>query len=152
MFIKYFYILLGSIFFIIAPNNVSCGQQDQGLIFHGGYTFSSFKNQKSAAVYLTIINNSKKDIDIMSLNTDVARKSEIHEIIEYKNVVKMQKINKLSVKKGETIFLQPDGKHIMLFGLNKKLEDKQKFLIFFKTDSSKVQSAQITVIDRNARN
>lgn len=152
MFIKYLYILLSSIFFIIAPKNISSGQEDGSLIFHGGYTFSSFKNQKSAAVYLTIINNNKKDINIISLNTDIAKKAEIHEIIEDKNIVKMKKMKQLGIKKGETIFLQPDGKHIMLFGLNKKLQDKEKFLIFFKTDSNKVQSAQITVIDRNVRN
>ena len=152
MFINFFYIFLSCIFLITAPNNILSGQEDKGLIFHGGYTFSSFKNQKSAAVYITIINNNKKDIQIISLNTDIAKKTEIHEIIEDKNIVRMKKMNKLNIKTGETIFLQPDGKHIMLFGLNKKLEDKEKFLIFFKTDSNKVQSAQITVIDRNALN
>ena len=110
--------------------------------------FSSFKNQKSTAVYLTIINNSRRAVDILSLNTDVAKKAEIHDIIEEGNIVKMKKINKLKIKKGENLFLQPGGKHIMLFGLNKRLEDKEKFLIFFETSNKKNISAEITVIDR----
>ena len=125
---------------------------ENSLIMHGGYTFSSFKNQKSAAVYLTMINNSKSDLEIISLNTEVAKKTEIHEIIEEGDITKMRKIDKPTVKKGETIFFQPGGKHIMLFGLNKELKDKEKFSIFFVTSDNNNFSTEIMVINRKMRN
>ena len=144
---KNLYLLFSLLIFNLSPKSLIVGSE-LGLIFHGGYTFSSFKNQKSTAVYLTIINNSRRAVDILSLNTDVAKKAEIHDIIEEGNIVKMKKINKLKIKKGENLFLQPGGKHIMLFGLNKRLEDKEKFLIFFETSNKKNIGAEITVIDR----
>ena len=144
---KNLYLLCSLLILNLTPKNFLVGNE-VGLIFHGGYTFSSFENQKSTAIYLSIINNSQKAIDIISLNTGVAKKSEIHNIIEEGNIVKMKKINKLTIKKGETVFFQPGGKHIMLFGLNKRLKDKEKFLIFFETSEKKNIKAEITVIDR----
>ena len=144
---KKLYIVCSLLIFNLLPKSFICGSE-LDLILHGGYAFSSFEGQKSTAVYITMINNSQRPIDILGLNTDIAKKAEFHDIIEEGNIVKMKKINKLIIKKGETLFFQPGGKHIMLFGLNKRLKDKEKFLIFFETSDKKNISAEITVIDR----
>lgn len=151
MLFKFFYFFFCCLLLVGTPKEFLFTSENS-LIMHGGYTFSSFKNQKSAAVYLTMINNSKSDLEIISLNTEVAKKTEIHEIIEEGDITKMRKIDKPTVKKGETIFFQPGGKHIMLFGLNKELNDKEKFSIFFVTSDNNNFSTEIMVINRKMRN
>ena len=151
MLFKFFYFFFCCLLLVGTPKEFLFTSENS-LIMHGGYTFSSFKNQKSAAVYLTMINNSKSDLEIISLNTEVAKKTEIHEIIEEGDITKMRKIDKPTVKEGETIFFQPGGKHIMLFGLNKELKDKEKFSIFFVTSDNNNFSTEIMVINRKMRN
>ena len=63
---------------LILYNNYTLSSQTKlkPLVFHGGYTFSSFKGQKSAAIYITIINSGEKDVKINSISTNVAKKAE----------------------------------------------------------------------------
>ena len=121
------------------------------LVFHGGYTFSSFKGQKSAAIYITIINSGEKDVKINSISTDVAKKAEIHEIISEEDIIKMKKIDNFLVKKSDTVFFQPGGTHIMVFGLEKELIDKETFKINILTNDSKTYSVDILIIDKKLR-
>ena len=121
------------------------------LVFHGGYTFSSFKGQRSAAIYITIINSGKKDIEIKSISTDIAKKTEIHEIISEKDIIRMRKIDNFLVKKSDTVFFQPGGTHIMIFGLEDELIDKETFKIDILTDDSQKYSVDILIIDKKLR-
>ena len=47
----------------------------------------------------------------------------------------------------EQIFLQPGGKHIMLFGLKKKLEEGDKFLLSFQVNRDTILQAEVFVVD-----
>ena len=146
---KFLLLLVCLIFF----NNYSLSNEtiSKPLVFHGGYTFSSFKGQKSAAIYITIINSGEKDVEIKSISTDIAKKSEIHEIISEKEIIRMRKIDNFLVKKSDTVFFQPGGTHIMIFGLEDELIDKETFKIDILTDDSQRYSVDILIIDKKLR-
>ena len=61
----------------------------------------------------------------------------------------MQKVDKLLVKAKEAVYMQPGGMHIMLMGLNKKLNDGSSFSIFFLTESD--ISTEVKVMVLNSR-
>ena len=93
-------------------------------------------NSKVGAGYMKIINKSHKEIKLYSIEANIAKTQEIHEIILENNVYKMRPINtEILIKSKETREFKPKSYHFMFFNFNKKLEDKEMLeakLIFDK--------------------
>ncbi len=119
------------------------------LVFHGAYAFETFSSKGAAAVYVSIFNNSTKDLIIKSLSSEIAKTVEIHNIIIENEIVKMKKVDKLLVKAKDAVYMQPGGMHIMLMGLNKKLNDGSSFSILFLTEED--ISTEVKVMVLNSR-
>lgn len=79
------------------------------------------------AVYAVIENTGKDTLEIVGLETPVARAAEIHESVEIDGMMRMREIVPFEVRTGETVNLEPGGKHMMLMGLKSKLEPGQRF-------------------------
>ena len=73
------------------------------------------------AVYAEIENAGEQDLSLLSIKVDVARLAELHESIEIDGMMRMREIVPFVVPAGETVFLRPAGKHIMLMGLKEPL-------------------------------
>ncbi len=129
----------------------SLKSSDHDLVFHGAYSFETFSNKGAAAAYVSIFNNSKRDIIINSLKSEIAQKVEIHNIVIENEIVKMRKIEKLLVKAQEAIYMQPGGMHIMLMGLNRKLDDGSSFSIFFATDDNISKEVKVMVLNNKLK-
>ena len=121
------------------------------LVFHGAYSFETFSSKGAAAAYVSIFNNSKKEIIINSMESEIAQKVEIHNIVIENEIVKMRKINKLLVKAQDAVYMQPGGMHIMLMGLNKKLDDGSSFTIFFTTDDNISKEVKVMVLNNKLK-
>ena len=81
---------------------------------------------KIGAGYFKIINNSEKEIYLVGVNSRIAKKQEIHEVIEEKNVFKMRPIKKyLLIKPGTEIEFKPQTYHLMFFELNETFKADQ---------------------------
>ena len=80
---------------------------------------------KIGAGYFKIINNSEKEIYLVGVTSRIAKKQEVHEVIEENNVFKMRPLKKsLLIKPGTEIEFKPQSYHLMFFELNE----------IFKTD------------------
>ena len=135
----------------LVPTKLVLAQSIENLVFHGGYTFETFIGQKNCAIYLTIFNNSERDFKFKNVKTEIASKAEIHDVKRKNNIVKMIKLNELIVKKKNHAYFQPGGKHIMLFGLNRKLEDGDYFKIFFDIEKNITVSTEIVVLNKSLK-
>ena len=80
---------------------------------------------KNTAGYFQLINNSSSDVTIVSAETDVAKKAEIHDMKMTDGRMGMVHIPKLTIKAGETVELRPGGKHLMLLGLHSPVKADQ---------------------------
>ena len=93
-------------------------------------------DSKVGAGYMKIINKSNKEIKLIRLEADIAKKQEIHEVILENDVYKMRQINKgIRIKPEGTLEFKPKSFHFMFFNFNKKLEDNEMLeakLIFDK--------------------
>ena len=93
-------------------------------------------NSKVGAGYMKIINKSNKEIKLYSLEANIAKTQEIHEVILENDVYKMRPINtEILIKSKETVEFKPKSYHFMFFNFNKKLEDNEMLeakLIFDK--------------------
>lgn len=82
---------------------------------------------RSAAVYLTLINNSVKDMAVTGISTEIAKKASIHETRSHDGMMHMEKMGSFSLKAGENRLLEPGGVHIMLMGLQEDLVEGSTF-------------------------
>ena len=75
----------------------------------------------ATAVYLSFFNNSEVDVEIKSFSTDIAGRVEMHEDVRRvsDDIVKMFEVTNVKIKAESELFLQPGGKHLMLFDLKK---------------------------------
>ena len=93
-------------------------------------------DSKVGAGYMKIINKSAKEIKLISLQSNIAQKQEIHEVILENDIYKMRPINNgILIKPEETLEFKSKSYHFMFFNFNKKLEDSEMLeanLIFDK--------------------
>ncbi len=89
---------------------------------------------KMGAGYFKIKNNSDNKIQLVSIVSNIAKKQEIHEVVEENNVYKMRPIKEaLIVLPGKELIFKSKSYHVMFFGINKShvndemLDAKMKF-------------------------
>ena len=121
------------------------------LALHGGYTFETNQEQRATAVYLSFFNNSEKQIEIESFSTDIANSVEMHDIKITDDIVKMFKVENVEINSKSELFLQPGGRHLMLFGLKKKLNDKESFVLKVHLKNKVVLETNILVLDKKLK-
>lgn len=77
--------------------------------------------QPVAGAYMTLV--SDKDIDIVEVDSPVAGKAEIHSMSMEGNIMRMKRLERLSLKAGKPVELKPGGFHIMLMELNHQIKE-----------------------------
>ena len=142
------YLLFLSFFFIFPKNNKA--DVHAGLTAHGGYTFETNEGQMATAVYLSFFNNSEVDVEIKSFSTDIAGRVEMHDVRVSDDIVKMFEVTNVKIKAESELFLQPGGKHLMLFDL-KKLNDKETFTLNIKLKNKKILVTKIMVLNKKLK-
>ena len=75
-------------------------------------------NGKMGAGYLKIKNNTKKKVSLVSIDSKIAKKQEIHEVLLENNTYKMRPIKKgLIILPGKELVLKSKSYHIMFFDI-----------------------------------
>ncbi|QZA82395.1 copper chaperone PCu(A)C [Deefgea piscis] len=100
----------------------------------------------NAGVFMTI--NSKAADQLLSASSDLASKTEIHEMKMSDGVMKMRQMTAgLPIASNQTLTLAPGGYHIMLIGLKKGLVagEKQALTLHF----AKAGAITVTVDVKN---
>lgn len=89
-----------------------------------------------SAGYLEVVNNGETDDRLLSVTVEFAGKTEIHEMKMDGEVMKMRPLsNGIEIAAGESVVLEPGGKHIMFMMLKEQLvkgENKKATLMFEK--------------------
>ncbi|BBP43422.1 copper chaperone PCu(A)C [Thiosulfativibrio zosterae] len=93
----------------------------------------------ASASFMTLKNNSDQDIKLVSANSTVAKKVELHEHTHDNGVMKMRQIPNIVIPAHGETALQPGGLHIMLINLNQgiKAGDQVKVDLTFEDGSQK---------------
>lgn len=88
----------------------------------------------STALYFTIENNSSKIDTLYSIDSDVSNMIQMHETYSNGELMGMRQIGQIIINSGETVKLEPGGKHVMVMKLKKDLRigDKVDFNLHFR--------------------
>jgi hypothetical protein len=101
------------------------------------------EGQKNGAAYLSIKNGGSEGDKLVSAESPVAERTQLHETLNENGVMKMRAVtNGVEIQPGAAADFKPGGSHIMLFGLKKRLEEGQTVpltLTFAKAGSMSVE-------------
>ena len=88
----------------------------------------------ATALYFTIENTSEKADTLFRVDSDIARKVEIHETYSQGDMMGMRKVDFLVIKSKKILELKPGSYHVMLMKLKEDVNDgdKENFVLHFK--------------------
>lgn len=78
--------------------------------------------QKNSAAFMTLTNNSNRDIALVAVETDLAARAELHSHRMSEGMMRMRHEEKVVITAGSTLTLEPGGMHIMLFDLARTIQ------------------------------
>jgi len=76
----------------------------------------------NSAAFMTVKNETSKDINIVKASSKVAKYVELHTHNMKNGVMKMYQVPQITVPKNGKVVLQPGGFHVMLIGLYQPLK------------------------------
>jgi len=92
------------------------------IIISNAWVNETVGNVSNTAAFLTITNSDDKRARLISVSTHMARKTEIHQMVHAKGIMRMRKIKQLVIPAAGAINLKEAGVHIMIMGLREKLK------------------------------
>ncbi len=111
--------------FILALLLAAGGAQAQAVV-DGAFARATVGKQTHGAAYLQL--SARSDDVLLSASAPVAARVEIHTMSMEGDVMKMRALDKLEIKGGEKLDMQPGaGVHVMLMGLKQPLKAGESF-------------------------
>lgn len=99
----------------------------------------------NAAAYLVLTNAGAEADRLVSVNTPVADKAELHTHLVDNGVMKMRPVNAIEIAPGSPTTLAPGGLHIMLLGLKQPLAKGKAFPLTLVFDRAGPVTVQVDV-------
>ena len=81
----------------------------------------------NAAAYFVIQNKGKEDDRLLSVETPLTTKAEIHEHVHVNGTMRMQQVQTVLIPAGGEVKFAPMGYHIMLFNLQQQGKEGEVF-------------------------
>ncbi len=141
---------------LIALVVLSGGQADASLA-EGGATVrdllsvrdawvaETLPGQRMTAAYMIIANEGDVDEELLSVESEVAEKVELHEMEQQGEMMRMRRVDSIVIGPGEDVALEPGGLHVMLIGLTREIKegDTVEFKLTFESGANLTVSAPV---------
>lgn len=83
----------------------------------------------NSAAFMSVENNTNKDIAIIKATSEVSKVVELHTHSMKDGVMKMYQVPKIDIPANGKTELKPGGFHVMLIGLNKPLKEGEEITL-----------------------
>ncbi len=107
----------------ISVNLASETSGDQSLQFHDAYIRAMPPGQNVTAAFMTVVNQGNLDCLITSATSSNAERIEFHQHQHTDGIMQMRPLAVVGVEAGETVAFVSGGLHIMLFGVDRPLQE-----------------------------
>ncbi len=117
----------------------SCGQGDILYADNARINLSPVDDNPSAG-YLDL-HGGRVDTALVGVTADDVVRLEMHETVETDGMMQMQMVKSINIPAGETVKLEPGGKHLMIWGLSESARNRGTMpltLIYSNDDRIKV--------------
>ena len=117
------------------------------IVIHDAYARSSTPFAQSGAVFMEIMNKGETDDRLISAETEVSKKAELHTHIQNDDgVMKMRRVEEgFAIPAGGMHMLQRGGDHVMMMGLLQSLEHGQTITLRLVFEEAGELSVEVPV-------
>ncbi|MDP5293601.1 copper chaperone PCu(A)C [Oceanimonas sp. CHS3-5] len=105
----------------------------------------------NGSAYLVINNHGHVDDVLLSAESPVAERVEIHTHMMDGDMMKMRQLEQLPVPAGEAVTLAPGGHHLMLFGLKQAPREGERFPLTLHFEQAGEVAVEVSVDADHAR-
>lgn len=100
----------------------------------------------NGAVYMTLTNGEESDDVLLKVETDAAQAAELHETqIDEQGIMRMRPVDQLPLPAGESVSLEPGGKHIMLIDLKEGLTAGDTLRLTLTFEKAGTQTIEVPI-------
>ena len=101
----------------------------------------------NTTAYMVVDNLTKKDVRIVGAESDVSEFTELHSHKMDGDTMIMRHEQYVDIDAGESVRFAPNGYHVMLIGLKKRIKHGEQATITLKYDDDTSQTFKFDVID-----
>ena len=127
-----------------SPVEGSADVRDQ-LSVRDAWVAEALPGQSMTAAYMIISNQGDVDEELLSVESEVAEKVELHKMEQQGEMMRMRRVDSIVIGPGEEVELEPGGLHIMLIGLTREVKegDTIEFKLNFESGANLMVSAPV---------
>jgi copper(I)-binding protein len=146
--IRFARIALASAFLLATPVFAHNGVIHHELLnISGPFSRATLPNAPVGGGYLTIENRGKTADRLVSVSSDVAAETQIHEMAMEGDVMRMRQLpDGVEIPAGETVALEPGGVHIMFMGLKHPLVEGETIPVILHFEQSGPVEVELSVL------
>jgi len=118
----------------------------------GAFIRATLPRARVGSAYLTIVNHGSRDDRLVAVAAPVGREVQFHDMTVADGVMRMRELpDGLPVPGGETVRLEPGGKHLMIMGLTGSLEKGQSLELTLRFEWAGEVVIRFDILAMNAR-
>lgn len=118
-------LLLGNFVCLFAEANPNSEMQNSVLVVEQAYIRATIPGTSISSAYMEIENKGKETVTLLSANSDISPRIEIHQHTMSDGMMRMRRVNSIDIKAKERVKLQPSGLHLMVFDVKNPLKAQQ---------------------------
>lgn len=110
----------------------------ENLSIENAYIKQTPPNAKTTAIFLTIKNDSDKDISLLKAKTNLSEISELHTHANENGKTIMKEVPNIEIKAHSSTELKPGGLHIMIFDIKNQIDENTQtdLTLYFDNNQS----------------
>lgn len=105
---------------------------------------------RAGAAFLTITNNGSTEDRVISAQSPVSDRAELHTHIKDGDVMRMRQVEDIPVHAGQTVTLQPGGLHVMFMGLHDGFKEGESFPLTLTFEKAGPVETTVTILGAGA--
>lgn len=125
--------------------------QDQTLMIIEPHAFETVGSVTAGGVFVTIENHGDTEEVLLSANTNRAKTTELHTIIDENGVKKMRPVEKMTIPAHGTLKLERGSDHIMLMGVTSPLKAGESVPLTLNFQNAGARDIEAKVIPQGAK-
>lgn len=109
-----------------------------GLSVKNAYIKQTPPNAKTSAIFLTIKNDSDKNLSLIKAKTNLSEVAELHTHTKENGKMVMKEVPNIEIKAHSSTELKPGGLHIMVFDIKNQIDKNTKtdLTLYFDNNQS----------------
>jgi len=120
-------------------------QKNSGLLVEKAYIRATIPGTSISSAYMEIENRGEKAVTLLSVNSDISPRIEIHQHTMVDDMMRMRQLDSIDIKTKGRVKLQPSGLHLMLFDVKKPLKAHQQVELTLNFSDNMSVTMQIPV-------